>query len=178
MGSKGDVKHSVCAFFAWHGRESCWCFGLFESDADETVSSHRPESTFRTVFCLGRGSTAAGVRVFLEPKLCFLIVFYGFQRWREAFCLRVFCLAWARILLVFRSFRIWRWRDCEQPSAGIHVSNGFLLGRGSTAAGVRVWRWRDFELPSFGIQVSKGFLLGRGSTHAGVRLFRSRSFVF
>ena len=52
MGSKGDVKHSVCVFFAWHGLESCWCFGLFESDADETLSSHRSESTFRTVFCL------------------------------------------------------------------------------------------------------------------------------
>ena len=45
MGSKGDVKHSVCVFFAWHGLESCWCFGLFESDADETLSSHRSEST-------------------------------------------------------------------------------------------------------------------------------------
>ena len=52
MGSKGDVKHSVCVFFAWHGLESCWCFGLFESDADETLRSHRSESTFRTVFCL------------------------------------------------------------------------------------------------------------------------------
>ena len=48
MGSKGDVKHSVCVFFAWHGLESCWCFGPFESDADETLSSHRSESTFRT----------------------------------------------------------------------------------------------------------------------------------
>ena len=36
MGSKGDVKHFVCVFFAWHGLESCWCFGLFESDADES----------------------------------------------------------------------------------------------------------------------------------------------
>ena len=41
VGSKGDVKHSVCVFFAWHGLESCWCFGLFESDADENLSSHR-----------------------------------------------------------------------------------------------------------------------------------------
>ena len=49
MGSKGDVKHSVCVFFAWHGLESCWCFGLFESDADETLSSHRSESTFLLV---------------------------------------------------------------------------------------------------------------------------------
>ena len=104
-------------------------------------------------FLLGRGSTAAGVRVFRNRSF----VFYGFQRWREAFCRRVFCLAWARILLVFRSFRIWRWRDLEQPSFGIHVpacgymcvSNGFLLGRGSTAAGVRVFRNRSFVFYGF-----------------------------
>ena len=81
MGSKGDVKHSVCVFFAWHGLESCWCFGLFESDADETLSSHRSESTFllvvicafRTVFFLQRLDCCwrSGVS---EPKLCFLWV--------------------------------------------------------------------------------------------------------
>ena len=98
-------------------------------------------------FLLGMGSTHAGVRLFRNRSF----VFYGFQRWREAFCLRVFCLAWARILLVFRSFRIWRWRDCEQPSFGIHVSNGFLLGRGSTAAGDRVFRNRSFVF-SYGFQ--------------------------
>ena len=59
MGSKGDVKHSVCVFFAWHGLEFCWCFGLFESDADETLSSHRSEST--ACGCSGTG-----------PRLCFL----------------------------------------------------------------------------------------------------------
>ena len=208
MGSKGDVKHSVCVFFAWHGLESCWCFGLFESDADEPLSNHCSESKFRTVFCLAearlllvfgcfgtealffigskgdvkrsvyvfftwhglescfsnltltrlwaaivrnprfervfawqRLATAAGVRMFRNRSFVFS---YGFQRWCEAFCLRVFCLAWARILLVFWSFRIWRWWDFEQPSFGIHVSNGFLLGRGSTAAGVRVFRNRSF----------------------------------
>ena len=40
---------SVCWFFAWHGLESCWCFGLFESDADENLSSHRSESTLLLV---------------------------------------------------------------------------------------------------------------------------------
>ena len=65
MGSKGDVKHSVCVFFAWHGLESCWCFGLFESDADETLSSHRSEST--ACGCSGTG-----------PRLCFFIVFFIF----------------------------------------------------------------------------------------------------
>ena len=71
MGFKGDVKHSVCAFFAWHGLESCWCFGLFESDADETLSSHRSESKFRKVFLLGRGSTHAGVRLFRSRSFVF-----------------------------------------------------------------------------------------------------------
>ena len=65
MGSKGDVKHSVCVFFAWHGLESCWCFGLFESDADETLSSHRSEST--ACGCSGTG-----------PRLCFLYIFFIF----------------------------------------------------------------------------------------------------
>ena len=82
MVSKGDVKHSVCVFFAWHGLESCWCFGLFESDADETVSSHRPESRverfflllsfgcFGTeAFLLGMGSNLAGVSVFSNLTL-------------------------------------------------------------------------------------------------------------
>ena len=164
MGSKGDVKHSVCVFFAWHGLEPCWCFGLFESDADETLTSHRSESTFRTVFCM------AEARLLLAFG-CF--VFYG---WREAFCLRVFCLAWARILLVFRSFRIWRWRDFDQPSFGIHVSNGFLLGRGSTAAGVRVFRNRSFVcflwIPKVTWSIlSACFLLGMGSNLAGVSVF-------
>ena len=78
MSSKGDVKHSVCVFFAWHGLESCWCFGLFESDADETLSSHRSESTFRTVFCLAERLDCCWRSGVSEPKLCFL--FYGFQR--------------------------------------------------------------------------------------------------
>ena len=128
------------------------------------------------VFCLpwarillAFGCFGAGVRLFRNRSF----VFYGFQRWREAFCLRVFCLAWARILLVFRSFKIWRWRDFEQPSFGIHVSNGFLLGRGSTAAGVRVFRNRSFVfflwVPKVTWSIlSACFLLGMGSNLAGV----------
>ena len=104
------------------------------------------------------------------------IVCYGFQKSREAFFRRVFCLAWARILLVFRSFRIWRWRDFQQPSFGIHVSNGFLLGRGSTAAGVRVFRNRSFVcflwVPKVTWSIlSACFLLGMGSNLAGVSVF-------
>ena len=77
MGSKGDVKHSVCVFFAWHGLESCWCFGLFESDADETLSSHRSESTVRTVFCLAEARLLLAFGCFGTEALFFS---YGFQR--------------------------------------------------------------------------------------------------
>ena len=128
MGSKGDGKHSVCVFFAWHGLESCWCFGLFESDADETLSSHRSESTFRTVFCLAEARLLLAFRCFGTEAL-FFIGSKGDVK--HSVCV-FFCLAWARILLVFRSFRIWRWRDFEQPSFGIH--------------GVRVFRNRTKAL--------------------------------
>ena len=75
MGSKGDVKHSVCAFFAWHGLESCWCFGLFESDADETLSSHhRSESTFRTVFCLAEARLLLACGCFGTEALFFFLM--------------------------------------------------------------------------------------------------------
>ena len=56
------MKQSVCVFFAWHGLESCWCFGLFDSDADETLSSHRSEST--AFGCSGTG-----------PKFFYLVFF-------------------------------------------------------------------------------------------------------
>ena len=72
MGSKGDVKHSVCVFFAWHGLESCWCFGLFESDADETLSSHRSESTFHTVFCLAEARLLLAFGCFGTEALFFM----------------------------------------------------------------------------------------------------------
>ena len=102
MGSKGDVQHSVCVFFAWHGLESCWCFGLFESDADETLSSHRSESTFRTVFCLAEARLLLAFGCFGTEALFFM----GSKGdVKHSVCV-FFCLAWARILLVFRSFRI------------------------------------------------------------------------
>ena len=103
------MKHSVIVFFVWHGLESCWrlavvepdesivfyglescwCFGLFESDADETLSSHRSESTFllvvicafRTVFCLAEEARLLlAFGCFGTEALFFIIVFYGFQR--------------------------------------------------------------------------------------------------
>ena len=114
MGSKGHVRHSFGVFFAWHGLESCWCFGLFGSEADENLSSDRPESTLLAPLLVQK-------LAFFGPWSCQSIVFYRFQRSREAFFRRVFCLAWARILLVFRSFRIWGWREFKQRSSGIHA---------------------------------------------------------
>ena len=99
------------------GPWSCWCFGLFGSEANENLSS---------VFFACMGSTPAGVRLLRNRSF----VFYGFQRSREAFFRRVFCLAWARILLVFRSFRIWGWRMLTRIWAAI------------------IWGWRVFEKPS------------------------------
>ena len=134
-------------FFAWQRLDCCWRSGV--SEPKLCFFLWVPKVTWSILsacFLLGMGSNLAGVSVFSnltltrlwaaivrnprferffawqrldccwrsgvsEPKLCFLC---------EAFCLRVFCLAWARILLVFWSFRLWRWRDFEQPSFGIH----------------------------------------------------------
>ena len=119
MASKGDVKHSVCVFFAWHGLESCWCFGLFESDADETLSSHRSESTFRSVFCLAEVRLLLASGCFGTEALFFLIaskgdvkhsvcVFFAWHGLESCWCFglfeSVFCLAWARLMLAFGCF--------------------------------------------------------------------------
>ena len=109
----------------FYGLESCWRSGVVEPDQSIVFYGFQKSPAWGILsacFLLGMGSTHAGVRLFRNRSF----VFYGFQRWREAFCLRVFCLAWARILLVFRSFRIWRWRDFERPSFGIHVSIRFF----------------------------------------------------
>ena len=94
------MKHPVIVFFVWHGLESCWrlavvepdesivfyglescwCFGLFESDADETLSSHRSESTFllvvicafRTVFCLAEARLLLAFGCFGTEALFFM----------------------------------------------------------------------------------------------------------
>ena len=97
MGSKGDVKHFVCVFLLGMGSNLAGVSvfsNLTLTRADETLSSHRSESTFRTVFCFAWQRLdccwRSGVS---EPKLCFfsyllfLIIFlyififsYGFQR--------------------------------------------------------------------------------------------------
>ena len=73
-------------------------------------------STFSACVLLGMCPNPAAVRVFRNcaSKGFLLMVllaredkrllFYGFQRWREAFFRRAFCLACARILLLFECF--------------------------------------------------------------------------
>ena len=241
MGSKGDVKHSVCVFFAWHGLESCWCFGLFESDADETLSGHRSESTFHTVFCLAKARHCwrSGVS---EPKLCFFLwvpkvtwsilsacfllgmgsnlagvsVFSNLtRRWRRfespSFGIHApelwlyMCVSnvlvrhpfWctnrvlrALILLVFRSFRIYSWqkfdshrqestlvficiylcREFGPPSLTTHASacrSAALLVQKSRLRALilllfrsfRIWSWRQFDQPSSAIHACVRFWL-------------------
>ena len=142
MGSKGDVKHSVCVFFAWHGLESCWCFGLFESDADETLSGHRSESTFHTVFCLAEARLLLAFGCFGTEALFFLI-------WVPKVTWSILS---ACFLLGMGSKSCWCFglfeSDADETLSS-HRSEStfrtvFLLGRGSTAAGVRVFRNRSF----------------------------------
>ena len=140
-GSKGDVQHSVCVFFAWHGLESCWCFGLFESDADETLSSHRSESTFllvvicafRTVFCLAKARLLLAFGCFGTEALFFMgskgevkhsvCVFFAWHGLEACWCFGLFESDADETLSSHRS----------ESTLTMCVSNAFLLGRGSTA---------------------------------------------
>ena len=190
------MKHSVNVFFAKHGLESCWRLGVTVVEPDQSIVFYGLESCWRSgvvepdqsivfygfqkspawgilsaCFLLGMGSTHAGVRLFRNRSF----VFYGFQRWREAFCLRVFCLAWARILLVFRSFRIWRWRDFEQPSFGSTFHTVFCLAEARL-----LLAFGCFGTEALFFMGSKGdvkhsvcmfFACGMGSNLAGVSVF-------
>ena len=141
MGSKGDGKHFVGLRFAWHGLEPCCCSSVSEPASKGVApmvsepASHRGcqtkelffcgfqrwrEAFCRAAFCLawarilllfgcfGTGlqrTCANGFGTSLAPRVPDKrTVFYGFQRWREAFCRAAFCLAWARILLLFECF--------------------------------------------------------------------------
>ena len=70
MGSKGHVRHSFGVFFAWHGLESCWCFGRFGSEAAENLSSHRPESTLLAPFLVQK-------LAFFGPWSCWCFGLFG-----------------------------------------------------------------------------------------------------
>ena len=135
MGSKGNGKHFVGLRFAWHGLESCCCSGVSEPASKglaPMVSELRPQLGCRTnkgkhfvgpgfawhgLSILSdlrlQGSCANGLGTSLAPRVPDKrTVFYGFQRYREAFCRAAFCLAWARILLLFGCFGTGLQRTC------------------------------------------------------------------
>ena len=133
MDSKGDVKHFFGVRFAWHVPESCCCSSVSQLrlqgiSANGSACSRGQKivfllwipkvtwSTFSACVLLGMCPNPAAVRVFRNcaSKGFLLMVllaredkrllFYGFQRWREALFRRAFCLACARILLLFECF--------------------------------------------------------------------------
>ena len=102
MCSKSHVRHSFGVFFAWHGLDSCWRSVVSEPKLCFFFSNL---TLTRLWAAIVRNPRRSGVP---EPDQSFVFQFffifladYRFQRWREAFCQRVFCLAWARILLAF-----------------------------------------------------------------------------
>ena len=137
MGSKGDGKHFVGLRFAWHGLESCCCSSVSEPASKGLApmvsepASHRGCQT--------------------------ITVFYGFQRWREAFCRAAFCLAWARILLLFECFGIGLQGTC---------ANGFGTSLAPRVPDNNCFLW----VPKVTGSILSGcVLLGMGSNPAGLQ---------
>ena len=179
MDSKGDVKHFFGVRFAWHVPESCCCSSVSQlrlqgisangsacSRGQKIVVLWIPKvtwSTFSACVLLGMCPNPAAVRVFRNcaSKGFLLMVllaredkrllFYGFQRWREALFRRAFCLACARILLLFECFATALQGISANGSAcsWSTFSACVLLGMCPNPAAVRVFR----------NCASKGFLL-------------------
>ena len=101
MGSKGHVKHSFGVFFAWHGLESCWCFGLFGSEADDTP---------RPCLCLALGCFGTGPNAlfFMEPVRHSFGVFFAWHGLESCWCFGLFgSEADSTPLLVFSARVFW-----------------------------------------------------------------------
>ena len=107
--------------------------------------------------------------------------FYRLQRWHEGFCRAAFCLAWARILLLFGRFawappRHFAWHEsccCSGVSHGLLY--GILLGMGSNPAAVQAFRMGSFTAPRhvcgrFGLGTTFG-----SSTAFGVAVYWFRT---
>ena len=122
VGSKGDGKHFVGPGFAWH--RILLLFGCFGTGLQRTCAN-------------GFGTTSAA-RVPDQRTG----VYYGFQRWREAFCGTGFCLAWARILLLFGCFGTGLQRTCANgfgtTSAAIGCRTKGFCGTGFCLAWARI----------------------------------------
>ena len=168
MGSKGDGKHFVGLRFAWHGLESCCCSSVSEPASKGLAPMVSEPASHRGC----------------QTKELF---FMGSKRWREAFCRAAFCLAWARILLLFECFGTGLQGTC---------ANGF--GTSSNPAAVRVFRnrpprdlrqWFRNQPRTEGARQKNCFLwvpkvtgsilsgcvlLGMGSNPVAVRVFRNR----
>ena len=85
MDPKGNVRHFFGVLFAWRGFESCCCSGVSEPASKGLAAN-------------GFGTTSAA----RAPD----------KRWREAVFRYAFCLAWARILLLFGCFGTGLQRTC------------------------------------------------------------------
>ena len=148
---KGHVRQFFGVRFASHVLESCCCSGVSElrtkdcffygfQRSRETLF-WRACGTFSACVLLSMCSNPAAVRVFRNCGQ--KIVFYGFQRSREALFRRAFCLACARILLLFECFGTADKRLFFMDLKG-HVRGSFsacvLLRMCSNPAAVRVFR--------------------------------------
>ena len=152
MGSKGNGKHFVEPGFAWHGLS--------------ILSDLRLQGT-----CANGFGTSLALRV--PDKRT---VFYGFQRWREAFCRAAFCLAWARILLLFGCCGTGLQRTCSKatrvfPRKAICRDDVGATSDLAISAREICFLWiPKVTWSSFSVCV----LLGMGSNPAAVRAFRNR----
>ena len=113
MGSKGDGKHFVGLRFAWHGLESCCCSGVSEPVSKGLAPKRQAFSHARP---FAEMMSERRVILLYRPER---FVLYGFQRWREAIFRYAFCLAWARILLLFECFGTGLQRTCALAWARI-----------------------------------------------------------
>ena len=104
MDSKGHVRHFFGVRFASHVHESCCCSSVSELRTKDCFLwiPKVTWGTFSACVLLSMCSNPAAVRVFRNCGQ--KIVFYGFQRSREALFRRAFCLPCARILLPFECF--------------------------------------------------------------------------
>ena len=104
MDSKGRVRHFFGVRFASHVHDSCCCSSVSELRTKDCFLwiPKVTWGTFSACVLLSMCSNPAAVRVFRNCGQ--KIVFYGFQRSREAPFRRAFCLACARILLLFECF--------------------------------------------------------------------------
>ena len=93
MDSKGDVRHFFGVRFAWHGLESCCCLGVSE-----------PASKGLAPIVLGvlEGASSNGLVFSLMDSKGDVRHFFGVH----------FCMAWARILLLFGCFATGLQRTC------------------------------------------------------------------